>query len=92
MTPSITPTPSALCYVYADREAVNVRAQPNPAGILIYTVSLGQSMDVMAQQIGTDNQRWFQVKFEVETAAVTGWVRADLVKELGGSHCPPLGG
>jgi tetratricopeptide (TPR) repeat protein len=90
-TPSITPTPSVLCYVYADREAVNVRAQPNPAGILIYTISLGQSMDVMAQQIGTDNQRWFQVRFEVETALITGWVRADLVKEFGGSHCPPLG-
>ena len=91
LTPSITPTPSALCYVYADREAVNVRAQPNPAGILIYTVSLGQSMDVMAQQVGTDNQRWFQVKFEVETSLIIGWVRADLVKELGGSHCPSLG-
>ena len=90
-TPSITPTPTVLCYVYADREAVNVRAQPNPAGILIYTISLGQSMDVMAQQIGTDNQRWFQVKFEVESALITGWVRADLVKELGGSRCPSLG-
>jgi tetratricopeptide (TPR) repeat protein len=90
-TPSITPTPSVLCYVYADREAVNVRAQPNPAGILIYTISLGQSMNVMTQQIGTDNQRWFQVQFEVEEALITGWVRADLVKEFGGSQCPQLG-
>ncbi len=91
VTPSITPTPSVLCFVYADREAINVRAQPNPSGILIYTISLGQSMDVIAQQIGTDNQRWFQVRLEVETAVITGWVRADLVKELGGTHCPRLG-
>jgi hypothetical protein len=90
-TPTLTPTPSVLCYVYADREAVNVRAQPNPAGILIYTINLGQSMEVIWQQIGTDNQRWFQVRLEVEDALITGWVRADLVKQLGSNRCPTLG-
>ncbi len=89
-TPSITPTPSVLCFVFANREAVNVRAQPNPSGIVIFVASIGQSMDVMAQQIGTDNQRWFQVRFEVDQARLTGWVRADLVREISSSRCPVL--
>jgi tetratricopeptide (TPR) repeat protein len=89
-TPSITPTPIALCRVYADRDAVNVRVQPNPVATRIFTANLGQTMDVMDQQLGVDNQRWFQVTVEFEEAVVTGWVRADLVKALG-DPCPPLG-
>lgn len=88
-TPSITPTPAALCFVYANREAVNVRAQPN--GIQrIYTVGLGQSMDVMEQRLGSDNQLWYRVTFTVEESVITGWVRADLVQTLGERECPPL--
>lgn len=89
-TPSITPTPAALCFVYADREAVNVRAQPSPTARRVFTVNLGQSMDVMAQRLGADNQRWYQVTFAVEESVITGWVRADLVQTLGERECPPL--
>jgi hypothetical protein len=69
---------------------VNVRVQPNPVATRIFTANLGQAMDVMDQQLGVDNQRWFQVTVEFEEAVVTGWVRADLVKALG-DPCPPLG-
>ncbi len=89
-TPSITPTPAALCTVIATT-GVNVRAQPNPVSRLINGADAGQVMDVMAQQLGTDNQRWFQVFYKIEAAAVTGWVRADLVQPVSSSECPPLG-
>jgi tetratricopeptide (TPR) repeat protein len=89
-TPSITPTPSVLCEVFAPT-SVNVRAQPNPVSTLIHGASPGQTMDVMAQQLGTDNQRWFQVTFQVGGGSVTGWVRADLVQQIGNRPCPPLG-
>ena len=89
-TPSITPTPAALCTVITTT-VVNVRAQPNPVSRVINGADPGQVMDVMDQQLGTDNQRWFQVFYEVESAAVTGWVRADLVDPVSTDECPPLG-
>ena len=89
-TPSITPTPSVLCIVFVPASA-NVRAQPNPVATRIFTADQGQAMDVMGQQLGSDNQRWFLVTFRVETGSVTGWVRADLVQEVGANRCPPLG-
>jgi tetratricopeptide (TPR) repeat protein len=89
-TPSITPTPSILCVVFAPN-AVNVRAQPNPVAALIHGANPGQTMNVMGQQLGTDNQRWFQVTFQVGGGAVTGWVRADVVQQIGDRQCPTLG-
>ncbi len=89
-TPSITPTPSILCVVFATSD-VNVRAQANPVATRLYTVQLGKMMDVMAQQLGTDNQLWFQVTFAVELSRITGWVRADLVQQVEGAPCPAYG-
>jgi hypothetical protein len=56
----------------------------------ITVARVGQTMQVMAQQIGTDNQRWFQVILKVGAGSVSGWVRADLVQEVGDYVCPPL--
>ncbi len=92
VTPSITPTPRVLCNVFADREAVNVRALPDPLSQRIFTMQLGQAMDVMEQRLGADNQLWYRVIFRVGDAQLSGWVRADLVQEVGESVCPPLGG
>ena len=62
-TPSITPTPSILCLVFASSQAVNVRAEPSPVATRIFTVDLGQALEVLDQQLGRDNQRWFEVRF-----------------------------
>jgi tetratricopeptide (TPR) repeat protein len=89
-TPSITPTPSVLCIVFVDQNDVNVRSEPSPSVETITVARIGQTMQVMAQQIGTDNQRWFQVTLKVGGGSVSGWVRADLVQEVGDYVCPPL--
>jgi hypothetical protein len=47
-------------------------------------------MNVLAQQRGPDNFRWFQVTFAVGDGSVSGWVREDVVQELQGYPCPPL--
>lgn len=44
-------------------------------------------MNVLAQDMGYDNQLWFRVRLEVGGAIFTGWVRADLVVEAG-NGCP----
>ena len=86
-TPSITPTAEVLCSVvsYAN---VNVRAQASPTATLIYTVQLDIPMDVIGQQLGTDNMVWFRVKISAEQGEITGWVRSDLVKQDQGAPCP----
>ncbi|MBN2303767.1 MAG: tetratricopeptide repeat protein [Anaerolineae bacterium] len=92
-TPTLTPTPEILCSVLVNREAVNIRATPNPiTGRVIFYALSGQLMDVLAQTIGSDNQRWYQVKLQVEGGSeiTGGWVRADLVQEFGDMACPPL--
>jgi hypothetical protein len=43
-------------------------------------------MEVTEQRIGTDNQRWFRVRFTIEESDIAGWVRADLVEAL--EDCP----
>ncbi len=90
-TPSITPTPSILCMVFANTQAVNVRAEPSPVAVRIFTVDLGQALEVLDQQLGRDNQRWFQVRFRVGQSVITGWVRADLVQEVSDAPCPAFG-
>ncbi len=90
-TPSITPTPSILCLVFASSQAVNVRAEPSPVATRIFTVDLGQALEVLDQQLGRDNQRWFEVRFKVRQSTITGWVRADLVQEVPDAPCPTLG-
>lgn len=90
-TPSITPTPSILCLVFASSQAVNVRAEPSPVATRIFTVDLGQALEVLDQQLGRDNQRWFEVRFKVRQSTITGWVRADLVQEVPDAPCPMLG-
>ncbi len=89
-TPSITPTPSVLCIVFVDKNDVNVRSEPSPTVETITVARIGQTMQVMAQQIGADNQRWFQVTLRVGSGQVSGWVRADLVQEVGDYECPAL--
>ncbi len=90
-TPSITPTPSILCLVFASSQAVNVRAEPSPVATRIFTVDLGQALEVLDQQLGRDNQRWFEVRFKVGQSTIIGWVRADLVQEVPDAPCPTLG-
>lgn len=85
-TPSITPTPEILCIVFP-RDNVNVRTQPSAVARQISVAMQGQRMDVLAQDLGNDNQRWFRVRLQVEDSVVTGWVRADLVVEAG-DGCP----
>jgi hypothetical protein len=79
--------------VIADREAVNVRVQPNPIATRLFTVDSGQQMEVLDQRLGTDNQRWFEVRFTVEGVSEIegGWVRGDLVRQLQNAPCPALG-
>jgi tetratricopeptide (TPR) repeat protein len=90
-TPSITPTPSILCLVFASSQAVNIRAEPSPVATRIFTVDLGQALEVLDQQLGRDNQRWFEVRFQVGRSTISGWVRADLVQEVPDAPCPTLG-
>lgn len=85
-TPSITPTPEILCIVFP-RDNVNVRTQPSAVARQISVAMQGQRMDVLSQDLGNDNQRWFRVRLQVEDSVVTGWVRADLVVEAG-DGCP----
>jgi len=47
----------------------------------------GQRLDVLAQDLGNDNQRWFRVRLVVDDSVVMGWVRADLVVEAD-DGCP----
>jgi len=68
---------------------VNVRSQPSPVARQISVGMQGQRMDVLAQDLGNDNQRWYRVRFEVEDSTIVGWVRADLVIEAG-EGCPPF--
>jgi len=86
-TPTITPTPSALCRVLSI-DAARIRAQPNQNSTQIMVVPRGTAMNVMAQRQGTDNLRWFQVRFTFEQSEITGWVASFLVTEL--TECPPL--
>jgi len=90
-TPSITPTPSILCLVFAGSEAVNVRAQPDPISRRIFTMELGQPLEVLEQLLGVDNQRWFKVRFQIEQSKIEGWVRADLVQQISDAPCPTFG-
>jgi len=87
-TPTDTPTPTVLCQVFVTQDSIYVRAQPDPGSRNVSSASRGQRMDVMDQRIGTDNQRWFRVRFQVEDAQVFGWVRADLVDAV--DECPNL--
>lgn len=84
-TPSITPTPSYLCLISV-AAGVNVRRAPGPLEQRWTTTTVRTRMEVLDQQIGTDNQRWFQVYFEDDQGNVTGWVRADMVEEI--TDCP----
>jgi len=86
-TPTITPTPSILCRVFATQN-VNIRTQPSQNAFRAFTAPQGQRMDVLNQRVGTDNQNWYQVRFNYQDAIITGWVRADLVGEL--DECPAL--
>jgi tetratricopeptide (TPR) repeat protein len=86
LTPSITPTPLVLCRVFVNRESANVRSQPDPAARVVLYATNGQLMEVTEQRIGTDNQRWFRVRFTIEESDIAGWVRADLVEAL--EDCP----
>ena len=70
---------------------VNVRAEPSPVATRIFTVDPGQALEVLDQQLGRDNQRWFEVRFKVGQSTIVGWVRADLVQEVPDAPCPTLG-
>ena len=69
-------------------DAARIRAQPNQNSTQIMVVPRGTAMNVMAQRQGTDNLRWFQVRFTFEQSEITGWVASFLVTEL--TECPPL--
>ena len=86
LTPSITPTPAILCIVFPTAN-INVRTQPSAVARQISVAMQGQRMDVLAQDLGNDNQLWYRVRLVVEDSVVTGWVRADLVIQAG-DGCP----
>jgi tetratricopeptide (TPR) repeat protein len=85
-TPSTTPTPSYLCQVFVD-PGINIRSEPNGPNV-IHNTGRRQRMDVLDQRIGTDNELWFQVQFELDESEITGWVRGDVVEEV--TECPVL--
>jgi len=90
LTPSLTPTPRVLCIVATTSNGVNVRARPDPNAIRIMQASFGTIMDVLQQEVGTDNFRWFRVEFKVDEIPVTGWIRSDFVQPIGGTVCPAI--
>jgi hypothetical protein len=82
LTPSLTPTPAVKCRVVAPNPTY-VRATPNPVGQQITSVKRNQQMDVMEFRAGTDGRIWYYVRYEVEGVPIQGWVRSDLVAEVG---------
>ncbi|MBN1200335.1 MAG: tetratricopeptide repeat protein [Anaerolineae bacterium] len=97
--PSITPvptnpspqTPTVLCSVYTDRDLVPIRTQPSREGVMITMVDQGTAMDVLDQDLDSQNYLWYQVTFWKEEIEITGWVRSDMVQPLENSVCPALG-
>lgn len=94
MTPSITPTPPFICEVYvANQGGVNVRSRPTTGADsrVVGQLPASQPLIVEAQQLGPDDNRaWYRIRAEVDSVTVTGWVRADNLRDLPGRACPPV--
>jgi tetratricopeptide (TPR) repeat protein len=86
-TPSITPTPAVLCLVFVN-VGINIRAEPNQAAVVVHNTRQRQTLEVLDERLGTDNQLWFRVRFEVGDARITGWVNATVVDQV--TECPTL--
>jgi hypothetical protein len=94
LTPSITPTPPFLCEALVINEGgVNVRSRPTTGGDsrVVGSLLFTQPLIVEAQQRGPDDNRvWYRIRAVVDGINVTGWVRADNLRDQAGRECPAL--
>lgn len=89
-TPSITPTPEIKCRVIVSSDiGVNIRQAIGPASSILTVARTGTLMDVLVIQISpTDNNGYFNVRFQAGQNTFIGWVRSDLVQQI--EPCPAL--
>lgn len=90
-TPSITPTPLVKCQVVVLTGGILVRSRPSLNAQRVTEVVRGTIMEVLEQRLGTDDGYvWYNVRVNIDSNIVPGWVRADVVSQKADSPCPPF--
>lgn len=90
LTPTITPTlEPVVCRVRnSDFSQVGIFETPGANTAQLAVLLLNQEADVVEQRALADGQTWLRISTIVLGTRFSGWVRADLVREMAGMECP----
>jgi hypothetical protein len=78
-----------LCRIFnsGQGDIVNVRSEPSTRLSPIGRLPPNTAADVLRQErSASDGRIWYYITFQVESASISGWVRADTVIQM--SACP----
>jgi hypothetical protein len=68
-----------------------VRSRPSLNAQRVTEVVRGTVMEVIDQRLGSDDGYvWYNVRVNIDSNIVPGWVRADVVSQKPDAPCPPF--